>query len=147
MLALIGELGAGKTQLVRGLAQGLGAPREDIASPTFVMIHEYRGRCPLAHVDLYRVDSPGELDQLGWADYLDGRWIVAAEWADKAGTRLPADRLEIRLCHRSPTTRAATCTAFGPTADMLLARLRAMSPRRLAGRRPTRRRRTIRRAE
>lgn len=125
VLALHGDLGAGKTQFVRGIAEGLGADPDQIASPTFVLIHEYQGRVPLAHIDLYRLTSPEELDHLGWADYLDGQWIVAVEWAEHAGANLPADRLTIRLEHRGARARLITCTASGPTSAHLLACIRA----------------------
>ncbi|GKS59955.1 tRNA (adenosine(37)-N6)-threonylcarbamoyltransferase complex ATPase subunit type 1 TsaE [Nitrospira sp.] len=128
VVALKGDLGAGKTQFVKGLAQGLGAATREVASPTFVFIHEYRGRLPLAHIDLYRIEASEELDQLGWADYLDGRWVVAVEWPEKAENRLPADRVEIQLQHRTPRTREATCTAFGPAAQAVVRRLRRDAP-------------------
>lgn len=122
-LALRGDLGAGKTVFVRGVAEGLGASRGNISSPTFVFIHEYRGRLPLAHIDLYRTESVLDLDHLGWADYLDGRWVVAVEWAEKAGPALPADRVEITLVHRTPTTRRITCSGHGPEARDVLAQV------------------------
>ncbi|MFO0775466.1 MAG: tRNA (adenosine(37)-N6)-threonylcarbamoyltransferase complex ATPase subunit type 1 TsaE [Nitrospiraceae bacterium] len=145
ILALDGELGAGKTYLVRSLAHALGAPVDSIASPTFVLIHEYRGRVPLAHVDLYRLERPDELDQLGWSDYLDGRWVVAAEWAERAGAQMPEDRLVLSLSHRTRTSRMLRCTACGPIAQQLLDGLRrayrpkAPRPTPAATRRQTRR--------
>ncbi len=123
VLALRGDLGAGKTVFVRGVAEGLGAIRGSVSSPTFVFIHEYRGRLPLAHIDLYRTESGLDLDHLGWADYLDGRWVVAVEWAEKAGPALPADRVEITLVHRTPTTRRITCRATGADARRVLAQV------------------------
>lgn len=135
VLALRGDLGAGKTVFVRGVAEGLGAARGNVSSPTFVFIHEYRGRLPLAHIDLYRTESVRDLDHLGWADYLDGRWVVAVEWADKAGPALPADRLEITLVHRTPTTRRIMCSGLGPEARRVLAQVHKVSRPR-ARRRP-----------
>src|SRR5689334_23165438 len=88
-LALSGTLGAGKTALVRGIAAGLGAPAEAVSSPTFVLLHEYRGRLPLAHVDLYRIDSLRDTESIGLDDYLSGSTVVAVEWADKALALLP----------------------------------------------------------
>lgn len=130
VVALYGELGAGKTALVRGLAAGLGAPPDTVSSPTFVLIHEYRGRLRLAHADLYRIDSAAELAQLGLSDYDDGRTVLAIEWADKAGGELPADRLEIRLSHRGAATRGAEMAALGAASRRLLARITARRPRR-----------------
>ncbi len=124
VLALYGELGSGKTALVRGLAAGLGAAPQSVSSPTFVLIHEYRGRLRLAHADLYRLDSAAELPHLGLSDYDDGRTVMAIEWADKAGSHLPADRLEIHLRHRSPNVREIALTPQGAQARRLLARVR-----------------------
>jgi len=123
-LALYGELGSGKTALVRGIAAGLGAQPAEVSSPTFVFIHEYHGRCRLAHADLYRIESPSELQQLGLSEYDDGMTVIAIEWAEKAGIHLPTDRLDIRLSHQSPTTRRIAMTATGPVAQRLLTRLK-----------------------
>lgn len=129
LVALYGELGSGKTALVRGMAAGLGAPPQAVSSPTFVLIHEYHGRVRLAHADLYRLDSATELQHIGLSDYDDGRTVTAIEWAEKAGHDLPADRLEIHLQHRSPSVREITLVPRGARARRLLARLRRRSPR------------------
>jgi tRNA threonylcarbamoyladenosine biosynthesis protein TsaE len=129
IVALYGELGSGKTALVRGMAAGLGASPQAVSSPTFVLIHEYRGRVRLAHADLYRLDSATELLHIGLSDYDDGRTVTAIEWAEKAGHDLPADRLEIHLQHRSPSVRKITFVPRGARARRLLARLRRRSPR------------------
>ncbi len=89
MLALVGELGAGKTQFVKGLAVGLGYPGE-VTSPTFTLIHEYHGgRLPLYHFDFYRLESEDEALQLGLDEYLAGQGICVIEWADKFPRLLP----------------------------------------------------------
>jgi tRNA threonylcarbamoyladenosine biosynthesis protein TsaE len=124
VIALYGDLGAGKTVFVRGLAAGLGASTEQVSSPTFVLINEYAGRLRLAHADLYRMDRPEAVDELGLWDYGNERTVLAVEWADKAGASLPSDRLEIRLSHRSPRSRDIAVTATGPAAQNLLARWR-----------------------
>jgi len=131
IVALYGELGSGKTALVRGLAAGLGAPPQAVSSPTFVLIHEYHGRLRLAHADLYRLDSATELPHIGLSDYDDGRTVTAIEWAEKAGDELPADRLEIHLRHRSPNVREIAFIPRGAQARSLLARVRIQ---RLSGR-------------
>ena len=79
---LHGNLGAGKTAFVRGLAAGLGADPEDVSSPTFVLIQHYKGRIPLTHVDLYRLDSRAAVDDLGLEEMASGG-VVAIEWAER----------------------------------------------------------------
>jgi tRNA threonylcarbamoyladenosine biosynthesis protein TsaE len=79
---LHGDLGAGKTSFVRGLAAGLGANPDDVSSPTFVLIQHYKGRVPLVHVDLYRLESGAAVDDLGLEELADGG-IVAIEWAER----------------------------------------------------------------
>jgi tRNA threonylcarbamoyladenosine biosynthesis protein TsaE len=119
-LALFGQLGAGKTALVRGIAAGLGAPPTAVSSPTFVFIHEYRGRLPLAHVDLYRVRSIHEAESTGLEEYLSGSTVAAIEWADKGLSLLPQDRLEILLRHQSVESRTIRLAATGPISTILL---------------------------
>jgi len=124
VVALYGELGTGKTVLVRGIAAGLGVSPRAVSSPTFVLIHEYPGRLPLAHADLYRLDAPTELQHVGLSDYLDGRRVVVIEWADKAGGDLPPDRLEAHLAHRGTTGRKILLKATGSQSRQLLTRIR-----------------------
>ncbi len=124
IVALYGELGSGKTALVRGMAAGLGAPPRAVSSPTFVLIHEYHGRMRLAHADLYRLDSAAELPHIGLSDYDDGHTVMVIEWAERAGHDLPADRLEIHLRHRSPDVREIAFIPRGARARRLLARVR-----------------------
>ena len=121
-LALYGPLGSGKTALVRGIAAGLGASPNAVSSPTFVLLHEYRGRLPLAHVDLYRIASRNEVQSIGLDDYLLGPTVVAIEWADKAPQILPPDRLEMQLRHRTVQSRSIRLMATGPLSAALLAR-------------------------
>ena len=124
-IALYGPLGAGKTALVRGIAQGLGASPTAISSPTFVIIHEYdQGRLPLAHVDLYRIRSPHELESTGLIEYFSGQTVTAIEWADKGLAALPQDRIEIALNHRAARSRTIQLSATGPKSDEVLTHLR-----------------------
>lgn len=128
-LALFGELGAGKTALVRGIAIGLDIPANHVTSPTFVLIHEYRGRLPLIHMDLYRLHSAGEAEGIGLQEYFHGETVTAIEWADKFPELLPEDRLELTLQHKTPTTRTVQLLAQGPCAKRLLTALKEQARR------------------
>ncbi|MFZ2446519.1 MAG: tRNA (adenosine(37)-N6)-threonylcarbamoyltransferase complex ATPase subunit type 1 TsaE [Syntrophobacteraceae bacterium] len=98
ILALRGELGAGKTLLVRGIARGLGVPASlRITSPTFTIINEYSGRLHLYHLDLYRLSGPDDLDTLPWQESLFGNGVAAIEWPERLGRLLPTERMEIEL--------------------------------------------------
>jgi tRNA threonylcarbamoyladenosine biosynthesis protein TsaE len=95
VVLLFGELGAGKTAFVRGVAQGLGAGADDVSSPTFTLIQEYAGRVTLYHVDLYRLDPP-EVRDLGLEELVSGDGVVAIEWAERWEGR-PDDAIEVRI--------------------------------------------------
>lgn len=82
LLALRGGMGMGKTAFVRGLAQGLGIPPEEVSSPTFALVHEYQGRVRLCHFDMYRVNSFDALYSTGFFDYLDAGAVLAVEWSE-----------------------------------------------------------------
>lgn len=98
ILSLEGPLGAGKTCFVRGLAEGLGLAASEVSSPTFTLVHEYRGgRLPLVHFDLYRLESEEELPALGYDDYLQEAALCAIEWGDKFPGALPDETLRIRF--------------------------------------------------
>jgi tRNA threonylcarbamoyladenosine biosynthesis protein TsaE len=100
VLALHGDLGAGKTRFVRGLAIGLGIDPADVSSPTFVLVNEYTGpAAPLVHIDAYRLEQQEDLDALGWDRIFDGTSIVAVEWAERLAAHLPAGRFEVTIEH------------------------------------------------
>jgi tRNA threonylcarbamoyladenosine biosynthesis protein TsaE len=120
-IALYGSLGAGKTALVRGIAQGLGASPAAVTSPTFVVIHEYdQGRLPFVHVDLYRIRTPRELESTGLIEYFSGRTVTAIEWAEKGLAALPEDRIDITLNHRAVRSRTIQLHARGPKSDEVI---------------------------
>lgn len=100
MVALVGPLGAGKTEFVRGLAEGAGADPGLVVSPTFVVATEYPAEARglrVAHVDCYRLGSEAELEAAGFLDLLVPGVIVAVEWADRFPAALPADHLEVTI--------------------------------------------------
>ncbi|MCP9446746.1 MAG: tRNA (adenosine(37)-N6)-threonylcarbamoyltransferase complex ATPase subunit type 1 TsaE [Nitrospira sp.] len=124
VLALTGELGSGKTALVRGVATGLGVASATVSSPTFVLVHEYQGRFPLFHLDLYRLKEPTEAEAIGLSGYFTESSVTAVEWADRFPFLLPRDHLDICLWHWSLTRRRAVLKATGPRSADLLLRIR-----------------------
>ena len=107
VVLLHGELGAGKTAFVRGLAAGLGVPDDEVSSPTFMLIQQYRGRMPLVHVDLYRITA-AETEELGLDD-LGERGVIAIEWGEKL-IRPPAEAVQIVIEDAGATLRRITMT-------------------------------------
>ena len=104
VILLFGDLGAGKTAFVRGLADGLGVARDEVSSPTFTLVQEYRGgRIPLLHVDLYRLNDPREIDDLG-LDELAANAVLAIEWAEKLPHPQP-DAIRVAIAHAGDATR------------------------------------------
>ena len=109
---LVGGLGAGKTCLTQGIAWGLGIEGY-AASPSFVLINQYRGRLPLYHIDLYRLDSIEEVNELGLDDYLYGNGVCVVEWAEKAWAVLPRENLTVEMSFFSDTSRSITLKPNG----------------------------------
>lgn len=123
IFTLTGTLGAGKTTLTQFIGYGLGVPENCyITSPTFSLIHEYHGRIPLYHMDLYRL-SNDELYELGFEEYLYGEGLTIIEWPDRLGELMPEDRLEIVLDFASETARTARLLPYGSFASRNLAHL------------------------
>lgn len=99
VIALIGDLGAGKTTLAKYIAEGLGV-EERITSPTFTLIHEYQsGRLPFYHFDVYRLEDPEEMYELGYEEYFYGDGLCVVEWADKVEEMIPEDALWLYLSY------------------------------------------------
>ncbi len=119
---LVGGLGAGKTCLTQGIAWGLGIEGY-AASPSFVLVNQYRGRLPLYHIDLYRLDTIGEVADLGLDDYLYGNGICVVEWAEKATELLPGDNLTIEMSFLSDTSRAIAFLPHGSRYAELVSQL------------------------
>ncbi len=114
VVALVGELGAGKTCLVKGIARGLEVPESCyVRSPTFVILNTYTGRCDLHHLDLYRIQSPQEIEDLGTREIFYGEGVTVVEWADKMEDLLPDDHLRISLDFRNETGRVIALEEIG----------------------------------
>ena len=109
VFGLVGDLGAGKTHLVQGILEGLGAGNP-AASPTFSLVHEHDdGALPVAHFDFYRMKSPQETIGIGWDEYLESGRILLVEWADRFdGELMPSDTLWLVLLHTGESTRTVT---------------------------------------
>lgn len=113
IITLAGELGAGKTTLTQAIGRGLQVPPDCyITSPTFALLHEYPGRLPLYHLDLYRL-SCQEIIDLGFEDYLYGIGLSVVEWPDRLDEIMPRDRLQIELETLSEQARLARLTWHG----------------------------------
>ncbi len=106
IIALMGDLGTGKTTLTQGIARGLSVPEEYyVTSPTFTLINEYPGRLPLYHFDVYRLAGACDLEEMGYEEYFYGRGVVVIEWAEKLIGILPEEALHIHLTRISDETR------------------------------------------
>lgn len=102
---LEGGLGAGKTVLVRGVARALGVDPGEVRSPTFALIHIYRGRFPIYHVDLYRIDNTEDLSEVGLEEVLDTDGVALVEWGERLGPYHPGSVLKVRILDRGGNRR------------------------------------------
>jgi tRNA threonylcarbamoyladenosine biosynthesis protein TsaE len=100
IIGLSGDLGAGKTTLSKSIIKGLGV-RETVTSPTFTIVHEYQGRLPVFHFDVYRIESLAEMDEIGFEEYLFGEGVCIVEWAEKVSEILPDGCIWITLQYGS----------------------------------------------
>jgi tRNA threonylcarbamoyladenosine biosynthesis protein TsaE len=106
IVALIGELGSGKTCLTQGMAKGLGVEENvPVVSPTFTLINEYPGKIPLIHLDVYRLSGPRDLEDMGYEEYFEGGGIIVIEWAEKIRDILPAKTLFVSMRYIDENTR------------------------------------------
>ena len=120
VIGLVGDLGAGKTLLVQGLAKGLALPSEvRVTSPTFALVNEYRGgRLPIVHVDLYRLEAESELEHIGLDELLEGAGVSAVEWCERFPV-LPEDHLHVTIDIESENSRRLHARGTGPRGETI----------------------------
>ena len=125
VIALVGDLGTGKTYFVKGVARGAGvASPDEVSSPSFTLVQEYAGRVPFYHIDLYRLENEYEAEELGLEDYLRGDAITAIEWADRLFSLLPEEILWVRLHYTGKNNRSIEILPEGDRYRQLLTDLR-----------------------
>ncbi len=125
-IALQGQLGAGKTQLVKGIARGCGVPDDVMVnSPTFVIINEYPGRLCVHHIDAYRLAGGDELVALGFEEMVQSGAVVVVEWASRVDSIIPEDHLSVGMEHAGDTVRRICCRATGKWSGQVVSALRA----------------------
>ena len=128
VIALSGDLGAGKTRWAQGFGRGLGVPAAEIInSPTFTFINQYQGRLTYYHIDVYRLTDAAEAETLGLDDYFYGAGVCLIEWADRIRDLLPPERLEIELYYMEETKRRIVMRAYGAEYDELLAAFKKLA--------------------
>jgi tRNA threonylcarbamoyladenosine biosynthesis protein TsaE len=113
VVSLSGDLGAGKTTFVQGAAGALGVV-DQVTSPTFVLVRQYAGRLPVAHVDVYRLSRVQEVLDLGFDELMDGSWVVFVEWGDVIDTLLPPGHLRVALSAGADDARSIDLSGEGP---------------------------------
>ena len=118
VVALVGELGAGKTTIAKGIAKGLGVPDEsDVLSPSFVLIHEYEGREKVYHIDWYRLASVGGPDALLAEECFNSNAVTLVEWAERGRDIFPRDHIRVEIDHKGPRSRVIRVTAKGKSRE------------------------------
>ncbi len=120
IVCLFGDLGSGKTILTKGISSGLGVDKDKVTSPTFVILRQYKGKLPVYHFDLYRLDLPEDMLDLGYEEYLFDEGVSVIEWADKLGNLLPREALKIKLLVAGENKRKLEICAEGPRYRRLL---------------------------
>lgn len=114
VVLLIGNLGAGKTTIAKGIVEGRGAaPADAVSSPTFTLVHQYGKADPVFHADLYRLDEAREVESVGLGDLFAGGGLVILEWAERFPALMPAERTEIRITARPDDSREFVVTRLG----------------------------------
>lgn len=113
ILCLEGELGSGKTTLIKGIAKGLKIAPEKVHSPTFVLMNAYEGKLSLYHFDLYRLEKIHEISSIGYEEFLYGNGIAVIEWAERLGALTPKEYLRVELKHQGENERSIKLSAVG----------------------------------
>jgi tRNA threonylcarbamoyladenosine biosynthesis protein TsaE len=124
LVALVGELGSGKTWFTKGVALGIGVhPKTVVSSPSFALVHEYRGKCPLYHMDVFRIDSPDDFFLSGLEEYLNFEGVVIMEWADRLAPLLPHNRIWVEFSILDEHSREILFSGSHPRAAEVLVSL------------------------
>ncbi|MDD5348271.1 MAG: tRNA (adenosine(37)-N6)-threonylcarbamoyltransferase complex ATPase subunit type 1 TsaE [Candidatus Omnitrophica bacterium] len=123
IVCLTGGLGSGKTVLTKGICAGLGVDKDEVISPTFVLLRQYDGRLPLYHFDLYRLRTPEDIVNIGYEEYVYGAGVSVIEWADRMGSLTPKEFLKVDLSVRNRTQRRLAFTAHGSRFRTLLGKI------------------------
>jgi len=123
-VCLYGDLGAGKTNFIFGIAQGLDVQEQYITSPTFTFVNEYQGRVPLYHIDLYRLKDPDELENIGFEEYFESDGVTVIEWAERAEDELPVEGLSVYLAYVDEHSREIGFIAEGERYEKLVEELK-----------------------
>ena len=115
VVALIGDLGVGKTCLTQGIARGAGVyPDETVNSPSYILINEYEGKIPVYHIDLYRLERLADIVDLGLEEYLEGDGICVIEWADRMDELLPENHIQVIITAEDESTRTVEVLPISP---------------------------------
>jgi tRNA threonylcarbamoyladenosine biosynthesis protein TsaE len=124
VICLFGDLGTGKTTLVKGLARGLKIPASKVNSPTFVLLNVYEGKLPLFHFDFYRLEAIRDIQAIGIEEYLFGDGVSVIEWAERLRSILPKEYLEVRFTHSGEKKRLIQFRGYGERYQKLLTGMR-----------------------
>lgn len=123
IICFFGDLGSGKTTLIKGIAEGLKINPKKVNSPTFVIMNVYEGRSTLFHFDLYRLEDIQGINSIGFDEFLYGNGVSVIEWADRLGTFLPEEYLKIEMMHKKPEERMIRLTAKGWRYNQLIEKI------------------------
>jgi len=127
IICFFGDLGSGKTTLIKGMAKSLKIDQTKVNSPTFVLMNVYQGRLPLFHFDLYRLEDIEGISSIGFEEFLYDDGVSVIEWADRLGTFLPKEYLKIDLKHKNPDQREIHLTAKGAKYDRIIKKIKGIS--------------------